>query len=203
MFYPIKSAPLDETDINTVGIDLLPCDASNAGNLTPNFVECEQLPPQESSSMREFGSFVFKWAAYTGSAALVGFYAGPYMAVATRQAFPVVHTLVTGTAVPSQLSYAYWFVYVPAREHACGYAYANAPGIVSGAATALNFLYDGAKVVGQTASSVVKQVTTNLVNQYFSFFSDADTEVQATTDSNHDEQPALEEEEYSSPENRK
>lgn len=70
------------------------------------------------------------------SGLVLAYFAGPYVAVATRALFPYGYSIVFG-GVPELYQPSYWTTYTPMKEHACGYAYNNGTAILSAASTAI------------------------------------------------------------------
>lgn len=85
----------------------------------------------------------------------VSYAAGPYTATLTREAFPTAYGVVYGE-VPPAYTPAHYLTYIPAREHACGYAYNNGTTIMLGLTTSL---VTAAKLIPKAVSGVKKAST--------------------------------------------
>lgn len=77
---------------------------------------------------------------------------GPYLAVATRELYPVIYKLIFGS-VPAKYTFEYLLVYLPGLEHASAFAYNNSQAILAG-------IYGGAiatyKITGVAYQGVVR-----------------------------------------------
>lgn len=97
----------------------------------PNLEVNSQCKPVDSSAYD-----MAMTAAYIAGPFVLAYLAAPYLAMATRTAFPFAYRVLVGT--PSFTGH--YTTFIPAREKACSLVYNNAPVIVGTASTAVQAL---------------------------------------------------------------